>query len=438
MGEKTGGFVWLSLSLSLGLGLGLTSCGQQPQSRQALNQTNNRSAIQSNSIGGRTQASNAASTTTALKSATLSGGPAGARVNIRAQPDLNAQILDQGIIGEQIGVEQGQKNTDGSLWYRVKLYATGSVGWVYGTLVEFPGARRTQPASTALPLGVAFEKCRLQTRRELGKDVTPTLALDAPRSEGGYQITWSTSSGATGNCTVDKSGKVIGFVNRPTSPAVPTVVLDKCRDRVAEAFSGITRSEIDLYASKNNGDGTSTVNWRTRSGAVGTCVADNQGTVKTFDIQTGNPGISSAALNSCQNRAVGEFNTNRADIVVLGSNPSENNRYTVRLRSQSTNRTAVCVVDNAGAIASFAILGTEGTAETLQDFNQIPDVGRFKVVQGNYRDVANLREFTALVNDQRQTWWTDCKTGQLGTGSQTIPRTDVTGRISSFVCAGRS
>jgi hypothetical protein len=80
-------------------------------------------------------------------------------------------------------------------------------------------------------------------------------------------------------------------------------------------------------------------------------------------------------------------------------------------------------------------VNTPGTEE-LRRFGYVPQVGQFAVVRNTYTVRNTVREFDAMVNDNRQRWLANCRTEQLYDASRQL--VDVNSRaigdIVAFVC----
>lgn len=65
----------------------------------------------------------------------LNGGSAGARVNVRSAPTVQASSPHYGINGDQVRLLRYTQGSDGYRWYYVR-FASGAEGWIRGDLVD--------------------------------------------------------------------------------------------------------------------------------------------------------------------------------------------------------------------------------------------------------------------------------------------------------------
>lgn len=61
---------------------------------------------------------------------------AGARIYVREQPEMKADILHYGLAGDSIGLKASSLDAVGNVWYQVKFKVSGAEGWVHSDLVK--------------------------------------------------------------------------------------------------------------------------------------------------------------------------------------------------------------------------------------------------------------------------------------------------------------
>ncbi|AFY70063.1 hypothetical protein Pse7367_1785 [Thalassoporum mexicanum PCC 7367] len=74
--------------------------------------------------------------------------------------------------------------------------------------------------------------------------------------------------------------------------------------------------------------------------------------------------------------------------------------------------------------------------EELRRFGFVPEVGQFAVVRNTYEERNSVRQFDAMINDDRQRWIANCRTEQLFNASRQEVKVNsrAIGDIVAFVC----
>lgn len=79
--------------------------------------------------------------------AVLTATDRGARINVRAQPSVNARSPHYGVAGDRVEVLREVAGSDGFTWYYVEFYGSGARGWVRGDFVRLTGSNNPPGAT---------------------------------------------------------------------------------------------------------------------------------------------------------------------------------------------------------------------------------------------------------------------------------------------------
>lgn len=98
---------------------------------------------------------------------------------------------------------------------------------------------------------------------------------------------------------------------------------------------------------------------------------------------------------------------------------------------------ALCGVDQWPASAMPLVSSAKQTDNVLRNFGTVSDIGELIVIRDSYRGNDTVREFDAIVNGVRESWWANCRVEALGTQNWTAPWNASTADIHAFVCNDR-